>query len=72
MVQYGAIDHVPSYKLSRGVVLFSANCTTRVVPPLNGITIDLMHEAVLVLSNRRCVAKPPYDKQIDQVETKKK
>ena len=23
MVQYGAIDHVPQYNLSRGVVLFS-------------------------------------------------
>ena len=37
VVQYGAIDHVPSYKLSRGVVLFSANCTTRVVPPLESM-----------------------------------
>ena len=34
MVQYGAIDHVPSYNLSRGVVLFFPNCTTCVVPPL--------------------------------------
>ena len=34
MVQYGAIDHVPSYNLSHGVVLFVPNCTTRVVPPL--------------------------------------
>ena len=24
------------------------------------VYIDLMHEAVLVLNNRRCVAKPPY------------
>ena len=35
VVQYGAIDHVLLYKLSRGVVLFSTNCTTRVVPPLH-------------------------------------
>ena len=34
MVQYGAIDHVPSYNLSRGVVLFFPNCATHVVPPL--------------------------------------
>ena len=34
MVQYGAIDHVLSYNLSRGVVLSFPNCTTCVVPPL--------------------------------------
>ena len=34
VVQYGAIDHVPSYNLSHGVVLFFSNCTTCVVPPL--------------------------------------
>ena len=34
VVQYGAIDHVPSYNLSRGVVLFVPNCTTHVVPLL--------------------------------------
>ena len=34
VVQYGAIDHVLSYNLSRGVLLFVSNCTTRVVPPL--------------------------------------
>ena len=40
MVQYGAIDHVPSYNLSRGVVLFFPNCTTRVVPPL-GVSFNI-------------------------------
>ena len=35
VVQYGAIDHMPSYCWSRGVVvLFFSNCTTHVVPPL--------------------------------------
>ena len=34
MVQYGAIDHMPPYNLSRGVVLFFPNGTIHVVPPL--------------------------------------
>ena len=34
VVQYGVIDHVPSYNLSRGVVVFFSNCTMHVVPPL--------------------------------------
>ena len=29
-----AIDHVPSYNLSHGIVLFFPNCTMHVVPPL--------------------------------------
>ena len=49
MVQYGAIDHVPSYNLSRGVVLFFPNCTTHVVPPL--VRLD---RSAKLLPKKRC------------------
>ena len=33
VVQYGAINHVPSYYLSHGIILFFSHCTAHVVHP---------------------------------------
>ena len=56
VVQYSAIDHMLSYYVSRGIVLFFPNYTMHVIPPLPSSTMNTYSQWVYT----KLIRKPCY------------